>query len=710
MTNALSFRIGLGLTSILPGGGVAPPPIASVNALGWNAEWAGGTPPTFSPDTAPMTMQVSRQGFDATGAPATWTDTRIFTKRVRQPYPNDNVLTATTVALDDYIYATDSIAGVVNNSAETSPKAISKWLQSDRKIVGNTLSGELFAVHRDGRAGKPVACVVVTATDRNGVSVSQTIPAPGVSPSAGDWQAVLVYAYSLDITGLAPGKIRLNALVYPWLGAAGSVLDSSATANDSRTFCEQWYYKNVARAADPPRCYIGGANASDATGVFATSSAQDAAAKASPFATYEKAIEAALAALGAYNSGTDTGGIDGTESRFRSGTWAGTRNVTFNFYQGNSAVKFCRDTAYAGSTRANTIIQSGANAFGTQLGIVIFEDVTRQNMGPNVWFQLSRREILRNVDFDANNLPYQLSQKHLYIEGGTTILNAHPSSLQYAAGVEMRLLRGVKALPAGGLTVDDCAVFGCQFNQVIFTSTSHSQGMLCFNKVSMGRASVAIPAGGSNVIGYAVVQNAGEWTTTVNNVAFGPSCDGDTANITHLIDWHNTWAGANLLGRSNSLYDEAAGTTRRTHKLQSVIGPIHTQSNTKGDRFVGENQGNPSEAPFRVGNWSFLYGVGCRDVHTIYIDAGGGAPAFRQEYPGLRASIGTSNVVRNDPLFVNYQGVTFDGSAYTAGVGGSDLRLQAGSPCKGKVPNSPLPFDLAGNPRSMTAASKGAYE
>jgi hypothetical protein len=72
----------------------------------------GGHAPTFTPDTAPVTLAVTRQGFDATGATASYADTLVVTKRVRQPYPNQATLTATTVSLSDYVYSTDTVVGV----------------------------------------------------------------------------------------------------------------------------------------------------------------------------------------------------------------------------------------------------------------------------------------------------------------------------------------------------------------------------------------------------------------------------------------------------------------------------------------------------------------------------------------------------------------------------------------------------------------------
>jgi hypothetical protein len=61
--------------------------------------------------------------------------------------------------------------------------------------------------------------------------------------------------------------------------------------------------------------------------------------------------------------------------------------------------------------------------------------------------------------------------------------------------------------------------------------------------------------------------------------------------------------------------------------------------------------------------------------------------------------------VRNDPLFVNYQGVTS-----AAGVGGGDYRLQSGSPARFMVTTPCLSHDLAGEARPARGSDHaGAY-
>ena len=110
---------------------------------------------------------------------------------------------------------------------------------------------------------------------------------------------------------------------------------------------------------------------------------------------------------------------------------------------------------------------------------------------------------------------------------------------------------------------------------------------------------------------------------------------------------HNTIAGFHNTGRCNLFYDE--GPTARTNKLHSFIGNIHVAINTKGDVFRGANEAG-ADASSRLGNWAYLYGVGCRGEFSQFIDAssGGIGTSFAQDYPGLDASIGTSATTRNE--------------------------------------------------------------
>lgn len=196
--------------------------------------------------------------------------------------------------------------------------------------------------------------------------------------------------------------------------------------------------------------------------------------------------------------------------------------------------------------------------------------------------------------------------------------------------------------------------------------------------------------------GAAIVQNIWECTATATTSTLQFA---DGGPLTHIIVQHNVVTGFFTVGRDNLFYDQTSAPA--TSKLMSLRGNIHGQLNNKGDRFDSNGA--------LTGNWAYLYGVGCYGEFSMFIDAqsGGIGGTFAQAYPGLGAKLGTSSTVRQDPLFVDYKGVT---SGPTAGAGGGNYALQSGSPAKGMLSKTALKYDIAGAARSLTAASAGPYE
>ena len=231
--------------------GAAPPPvpISTVAADGWQATMIAPADLALSP------VSVSRQGYDASGAATTHSETLYTTKRVRQAYPNQAALTVDTVALSDYVYSTDTIAGVTNNSTEASPKPVANWSMADRKVVGNSLTLSLVAFHRNGRAGRPVAAVAFRATDgTTTVTATASALTATVDPLTGN--VIQEYVATLDITSLTDNaNVTANAKVYPWIGGAGSVRDS-ADLSSQWQFSPRTFRKDTARAANPPLVYV----------------------------------------------------------------------------------------------------------------------------------------------------------------------------------------------------------------------------------------------------------------------------------------------------------------------------------------------------------------------------------------------------------------------------------------------------------------------
>jgi hypothetical protein len=246
-------------------------------------------------------------------------------------------------------------------------------------------------------------------------------------------------------------------------------------------------------------------------------------------------------------------------------------------------------------------------------------------------------------------------------------------------------------------------VLGCTFTgaTAFARGTKTASGsIVAFTRVSGLSSSNAVSslAVSENVTGAVFAQNIVEYTLSASGPSYRVTSDGSTGNATHIILHNNTFLGFFANGRNNLFYDD--GATPRTSKLLSLRGNIHVQINTKGDIFVTDGA--------RVGNWAYLYGVGCQGEISQFIDAdnAGLGTAFAQAFPGIGANIGTGNSTRNDPLFVDYEGTT---SGPTAGAGGGDYALQTGSPAAGIVTSPPLRFDAAGLERNASASAAGAY-
>jgi hypothetical protein len=340
---------------------------------------------------------------------------------------------------------------------------------------------------------------------------------------------------------------------------------------------------------------------------------------------------------------------------------------------------------------------------GTSGGWLTIRDVTATRTGTN---QI-RGEAASSLEARLQDLPFANASVNAALVAadadilfiGVDFTNL-ASSVLNASTREIRLLRGCSGtFPA----IEGWLVVGTSMSlsgALAYGSRSASGSICAYNtaivtNASQGGYAIAVS---TDVIGAACVQNVWEYTSVTSGPAIRISADSATGNTSHIVLHHNTFAGFFLNGRANIFYDD--GATARTNKLMSCKGNIWCQLNTKSDVFQADGA--------RIGNWAYENGVGCEGEFSQFIDAdsGGIGSGFAQYYPGLRASIGTSSTVRNDPLFIDDNATS---SGPTAGAGGGDYRLSSGSPADGRVAPV-LRFDLDGNTRSASLATSGAYE
>jgi hypothetical protein len=670
-------------------------------------------------------FSVFRAGFNANADATTYLDTLYVTRKVRQPAPNDASASASTYALSDYVYADDSLVGATNSSSLHSPKPAARIVTLDRGVLGNAIGGsswpvEIVAGHRDARLGREVACVVYKITDGTTV-ITVKVSAPTLSTNPHDQTSVTVFALpETDISSLADGLITLDAEVYPWVGVAASVRKTTDSTNDYE-FTSQYWRKNPTLAASPPIAYVDPAAADDLTGVVSTT---EATAAASPFKTIKGAADAADTSLG----GT-ANGIDGLIIKLLDGThvpasWGASRR------QKIARVTITR--APTSTSRAAVIISPGAAVWSPNLtgslvsplarGALHFKDVQITRAGVQSICNGGSWLDLENVGFSPG------AQTNNNLIGSSVMLRINGMTPTGATGTNQRwgpqtnprmvLIRGyngelfcpLERICLVGNALDKPTGINMQPAAV----TLPENHVVAYNKVY--RINTNILAGNesnADVKDYFWSYNQFEWITTTSGHALSVSNDGMSYSNDHVIQHHNTYVGWNVMGRENLHYDE--GATPRLSRLASYYGNIHVAAFTKGDRFRYTNEANPegftSGSPStRLGNWAFLYGVGCNYNFSQFTTNGPLVSDNQaQVYQGRGSDIGVtwnnaSQTTRLDPLFVDNKGTksifeaTGAGSATTAnaGLGFGDYRLQSGSPAKSKVLAPIRPYTLDG--------------
>jgi GTP:adenosylcobinamide-phosphate guanylyltransferase len=682
-------------------GPTTDPNITAVRSTGWDVDYTD--PPTMDPVGAPRYLVLTRAGYTTSGAVTTYTENMVLTSRVRQIYPNHASLDDTRVALADYVYSTDTITGVTNNSTETSPQPIARLARPDHAVIGDTLPPELVeivAAHRDARNGEQVACVIWSATDGT-TTVTGSSSAAVISGHEGDRQPVLVYrpTAALNTSGFADGAtVTVTISVYPWIGGPASVKTLTAV-----------FLKHTAKFNNPPIAVIS-PTGNDLSGVISTS---QAAADANPFATLNGVITAAKATADIGNV------VDGLRVYLLSGLGVGLQaNVAAGTYSGVGEMIVTRHPTVS---RADAVFNYGAANYSNRLGYLRYKDLTIVRQGL-FYLGAATSTVLENVNLNLGGYSGATWGSSSAASGwliGVTISNPGAGATFNVAAAESKLLRGLdyRTLTTAAMGVEIGCVIGCYFENGSINAATATRAV---NNVFVGfnrfmkqiQNTMNIGTTASDINGAAFIQNLYEYISTTNAPLLRISSDGALANTSHICIHHETTTGNGDVGRSNLAYDEAAGTTRRNHKLWSVVGVLMNQINVKGDVFVGVSQGNTTDAPFRIGHMPFHYGVGFRGLVTMYPCAdgfaNGGGTSFAQAYPGLdsvNASAGSSI----DPLWTSPAHVTKPAGSLVAGAGSGTYTLQAGSPALALVSDRVLTYDLAGTARP-TAAASGAYE
>lgn len=271
---------------------VASTPFQSVNSNGWTVAY--NTPPTFDPVTNPINVTVARQGFNAAASPVTVNDLLTCMARIRQAWPNQASLTADQVSLSDFVYASDTIAGAVNNSTLSYSLPIAHWMRHDKEIIDSaSYTARLCVAHAYARNGRPVAAVQFSATD--GITtVMVLVSSMSTILYSASGLTVPHFSGVLDFSGFANGAtITISAIIYPWVGTAFDIA-TDADVYPSPNLTTLQVLNNRTGAFGTAYAYVDAAG----PGGTPTVSTDPAVAEANPYGT----LDAAATALRAFNN------------------------------------------------------------------------------------------------------------------------------------------------------------------------------------------------------------------------------------------------------------------------------------------------------------------------------------------------------------------------------------------------------------------------
>ena len=652
--------------------------ITAIQAEGWAATYTA--PPTFDPVGDPKYVVALRPGFNAAGAPITVTDNLLLMSRVRKPYPDQNDLTPNDVAMQDFVFAGDTIVGVTNNSTVAYHKPICMWLDQDLTVVTDqSYTAKLAIAHWAARSGRPVAAVKLTASD--GVTtLSQTVSAMTKTDYAASGLSVPHFEATFDLSTLADDAlITIDAVIYPWVGDAAFTASSDFAAYGSINFGAMKVYNN---STEPAYAYVDGVGAAPAV------NANPVTAAASPYAT----VAAAAAAIKLFNNANysrnnTTGGV----IRLETGTHTHSSFSASNTGNGPLVVE-----AANAADKLTTIYQDAGGSTSNGLpDKTVFRDITlKRNASGSVIFldngagtASTNMLAFNNCHFDFSGFGavwgawlYRVGRCWMIGCGGdggglvTVFSSANKTvnligcSGDYAGATAVYNAAGVYSpLINVGLSISGSreAVSGQFFGFSHLTTTSLSAAVLRFSE--------AIDAAGVAVVGLVIEKR---FTGSAN--AFAISNDGITTPAANVVLQNNTVVGQ----RTNIGYNDAAPYTSKV--IQSRFC-VFDEINTKSDVFELDAAA--------VNNWPVIYKTGWHS--NCYIRGSSGDEIYRPgSWMGEHASIGDVNGSDAVPFAVDWLN---DQSADGAGAGGGDYRPGALSALPFIAAGlAPYPFDMNG--------------
>ncbi|MGD1924405.1 MAG: putative Ig domain-containing protein [Paracoccaceae bacterium] len=592
------------------------PNVTEISVEGWRASYTA--PIAFDPVSDPRHVIVGRPGFDDFGAPTTVSDALLLMTRIRDTYPNQSSLTANDVALNEFIYAGDTVQGVVNNSTRAYPKPQAMWLNHDREwATGSTHTVRLAVAHAHARAGRPVTLVRFTATDESGNSTTELVSDTSVISYAATGLSVPHFEANLDLTTLNQGElVTVDATIFPWIGDPFTI-STDADPYPSSNLTVLTFLNDRTGGFGTVYAYV-----EAGAGAGAAVNADPVVAATTPFAT----VPAAAAAIQSHNAATfGRSNASGGVIRLTAGTHQHTsfssvavgdipliveaadpaaaattiyqdrgssvsngitdklvlRNLTLR-RNSTSNVVFLDSAATSGSGSENMLVTQGC----------IWDD---NGLGPSWGAWLYRVGRFWNIDCAGDDC----GQGSVFSSVFKTMVaigsgNGSIQSATYHAAGCKDLAGTFEINVAAAHRPDSVGEFlgWCHIGQ-----GTNAERCVNFEDQVIGERGAAI-------VGCVLEQYGG-----VTGPCLYISADGDFSAIDNVVLHCNTVVGA----RSNLSYQDSGSV--RIDKVLAQKFCVHEQRNTKSDVF-GTNGA-------LIGNWSVIHQVGCCGNSALIGSAGG---------------------------------------------------------------------------------------
>lgn len=679
------------------------------------------------PADAKVVFTLTSEGYDATGTLGTIERTVYGTQTVRKPYPDDSDLDeidsggnlSIRMALSDFIYDDDvsvtvtitsgwitnganstilnTDIAVTNSSTFDYPRVTGNWAWPGFERASGDHIVECVAFHRFAQDGKPVACVKFDAVDESAHNAAtQTVTDLTIS-SRGDPTTVLVYTATIPVTALDTGEaITVDFTAYPWVGDADSILDTGDAANTapSPLYTSTTFFCDKAGTFGQTVAYVDGVGAGSPA---ANDIANDATAKANPFAT----IAAAVNGIVAYN----------TSEYSRANSEAGIVKLEEGSYEWTGDVN-------TPGTNANTWLTITKADDASRSAVIIDDEGGDADAGARVKIE--------NISFvvpgPVTTLIDGVEQCWIHnctIDDVSTAFNysSIPSFMYYTMNTIVRLQQGFR--PNGntrntsinlvrGNTVTDSTneatvpyvVLGnTGFFNFIGLGTSAmptlDNGIIAYNNIKTfdTAALFALFSGANTGIclhGFSFIQNIVE-RTGGTAVLISLAADGSVQHANNVLMWYNTTIGQ----RVNLAYNDTG--SNPYNKLNwSIKNNLLSEHNIKTDT-------SPTADGGRVGNWPVVYGV----TQTSNYYRARTTP-IKTEFFGLYNKKETGTTPANIAFVLD---ASLDGTDN----GGGDYHLTASSiKAIGRSKDILLPYDIEGSVRFIDSTENGgavgAYE